>query len=174
MLKAKRDMKKFIIMAAMALTAFSAQAQNYMVVNTETVFKSIAAYNEANTTLDNLGKQYQQEVDDAFAEIEKMYNDYIAQRPYLSEAARVTRENAILDREDEITAYQEKVFGPEGELMKKRVELIKPIQDKVFEAINKYAAANGQAIVLDIANNPTVLYYAPSADKTQEIIKLVK
>lgn len=167
-------MKKFVIMAALALVAFSAQAQNYMVVNTETIFKSITAYNNANTTLDNLGKQYQKEVDDAFAEVEKMYNDYVSQRAYLSESARVTRENAILDREEEITKYQESIFGPEGELMKKRVELIKPIQDRVFEAINKYAAANGQAIVLDIANNPTVLYYAPSADKTEEIIKLVK
>ena len=164
-----------MIIAALAIvTAFSANAQNYMVVNTETVFKSIAAYNEANTKLENLAKQYQKEVDDAFAGVEKMYNDYMSQKPYLSESARLTREKAILDREEEINKYQEKIFGPEGELMKKRVEMIKPIQDKVFETINKYAAANGQAIVLDIANNPMVLYYAPSADKTQEIIKLVK
>ena len=167
-------MKKFIILAALGLVAFSAQAQNYMVVNTETIFKSITAYNNANTSLDNLGQQYQKEVDDAFAEVEKMYNDYIQQKPYLSESARITREKGILDREEQINKYQEQIFGPEGELMKKRVELIKPIQDRVFETINKYAAANGQAIVLDIANNPMVLYYAPSADKTEEIIKLVK
>lgn len=167
-------MKKFIILSVMALMAFTASAQNYMVVNTETIFKAIPAFNEANTALDNLAKQYQQQIDDAFAEVEKMYNDYISQKSYLSEMTRTAREKAILDREAEILAHQEKIFGPEGELMKKRVEMIKPIQDKVFDAITRYAQANGQAIVIDLANNPSVIYYAPSADKTQEIIKLVK
>lgn len=168
-------MKKFIILsAAMALMSFAANAQNYMVVNTETIFKAIPAYVSANDVLDRLGQQYQKNVDDAYAEVEAMYENYIAQKPYLSESSRTARENAILDREAEILDYQERIFGPEGELMQKRVELIKPIQDKVFEAINKYAQANGQALVIDIANNPSVLYYSPAADKTQEIIKQVK
>lgn len=168
-------MKKFIILSvAMALMSFAANAQNYMVVNTETIFKAMPAFNDANTRLDNMSKQAQKEIDDAFAEVEKMYNEYISQKAYLSEMARTSRENAILERESEILDRQEKLFGPEGELMKKRVEMLKPIQDKVFETINKYAQANGQALVIDLANNPTVLYYSPSADKTQEIIKLVK
>lgn len=168
-------MKKFIILSvAMALVSFAAGAQNCMVVNTETVFKSMAAYTNAEATLDNMAKQYQREIDDAFAQVEKMYNDYVAQKAYLSESSRMARENAILDREAAIQERQESLFGPEGELMKKRVEMIKPIQDRVFEVINRYAQANGFALVIDLANNPTVLYYSPAADKTQEIIKLVK
>lgn len=168
-------MKKLLILtAALALTAFSASAQNYMVVNTETIFKSIDAYNNANTELDRLGETYQKRVDDSYAEVERMYQSYMAQKAYLSESSRIARENAILDREAEIEEYQQKIFGPEGELMKKRVEMIKPIQDRVFETINRYAAANGQALVLDVASNPMVLYYAPSADKTQEIIRLLR
>jgi outer membrane protein len=168
-------MKKFIILSvAMSLMSFAASAQNYMVVNTETVFTSMATYTNAEASLERLGEQYQREIDDAFAGVEKRYNDYIAQKPYLSESSRVAHEGAILDREAEIQERQESLFGPEGELMKKRVEIIKPIQDRVFEAINRYAQSNGFALVIDLANNPTVLYYSPAADKTQEIIKLVK
>lgn len=168
-------MKKLLILTAVTvMSALTASAQNYMVVNTETIFKSIEAYNNANTELDRLGETYQKRVDDAYAEVERMYQSYMAQKPYLSETSRISRENAILDREAEIAEYQEQIFGPEGELMKKRVEMIKPIQDRVFAMINKYAADNGQALVLDIASNPMVLYYAPSADKTQEIIRLLR
>ncbi len=168
-------MKKFIILsAAMALMGFVANAQNYMVVNTETVFKAMAAYTNAEASLESLGQQYQKEIDDAFAGVEKMYNDYIGQRAYLSESTRASREKAILDREAEIIQRQESLFGPDGELMRKRVEVIKPIQDRVFEAINRYAQANGFALAIDIANNPTVLYYSPAADKTKAIIELVK
>lgn len=168
-------MKKIIIAAALVLaTAFSASAQNFMVVNTETVFRSIQEYTDAMTSLEQLGQQYQQQVDDAFAEVEKMFNDYQSQKAYLSQATRTQREDAIINREKEINQFQEQIFGQEGELLKKRVELIKPIQDRVFNAINNYAQGNGFDVVLDIASNPTILYYSPSADKTETIINLVK
>ena len=88
--------------------------------------------------------------------------------------SRQAREDAIIAREKEVNKYQEQIFGQQGDLMKKRVELIKPIQDKVFGIINKYAQDNGYGLVLDIAASPMVLYYAPSADKTEDIIKLTK
>ncbi len=168
-------MKKFIILSiAMVLTGFVANAQNYMVVNTETVFKSMTAYANAESSLETLGGQYQREIDDAYANVEKMYNEYMDEKAYLSESSRRLREDAILDAEARIQERQEELFGPEGELMKRRVDMVKPIQDKVFETINRYAQSHGFALVIDLANNPTVLYYSPSADKTKEIINLVK
>ncbi|MCC8035839.1 MAG: OmpH family outer membrane protein [Rikenellaceae bacterium] len=168
-------MKKLIIAAALIIaTAFTASAQNnVMVLNTETIFKSIQAYNDAMTSLDNLGQQYQQQVDDAFAEVEQMFNEYQNQKAYLSQATRTQREDAIINREKEINAFQEQIFGQDGELLKRRIELIKPIQDKVFQTINSYAESNGYQIVLDISQNPTILYYAPSSDRTQDIISLL-
>ena len=70
--------------------------------------------------------------------------------------------------------YQQDIFGPQGELMKKRVELVKPVQDAVFAVINQYAQSNGLDLVIDIATNPTLLYYSPKVDRTEEIIALVK
>lgn len=83
------------------------------------------------------------------------------------------REEQIVNREKEIKKYQQDVFGPEGELMKKRIELIKPIQERVFAAINKYAETNNLGMDVDRANNQTLLYYQPALDKTDEIIKML-
>ena len=172
----KNGMKKFSLLwiALFAVVAVAQAQERYMVVNSERVFKAIPRYNEALKSVDQLAEQYQQNVDAGYANIEKMYNEYMAQRAYLTESARQAREDAIIQQEQKAEKYQKEAFGPEGELMKKRVELIKPIQDAVFAAINRYAAANNYGLVVDVANNPAVLYYAPAADKTDEIIKLVQ
>ncbi len=168
-------MKKSILLSLVLCAACTAAfAQKHMVVNTETIFKALPQYTAAIDQIDNLAKQYQSVIDQNYQSIEKQYNDYQAQRAYLTESARRSREDAIVAREKEVEKYQEEKFGQEGEIIKKRVELIKPIQDKVFGVINKYAEANGYTLVLDITTNPTVIYYSPSVDKTQEIITLAK
>ena len=119
-------MKRLILIAAFILTAGTLAAQNYIIVNSEKVFKSIDAYNTAISDLDKLAKQYQDQVDAKFAEVEALYNNYVSQKTSLSAAARQTRENAILNKEKEAQEYQESLFGQEGTLMKKRVEMISP------------------------------------------------
>ena len=90
-------MKRLILIAAFILTAGTLAAQNYIIVNSEKVFKSIDAYNTAISDLDKLAKQYQDQVDAKFAEVEALYNNYVSQKTSLSAAARQTRENAILN-----------------------------------------------------------------------------
>lgn len=168
-------MKK-IFALVLSLVAFVgvASAQNYMVVDSEKIFKSIDEYNNAMTQLDNLAKLYQQQVDSQFAAIEKLYNNYQQEKASLSAAARAAREQQILDKEAEAMKYQESLFGNDGTMMKKRIELIQPIQERVFKAIESYAKSNGFDMVLDIASNATLLYYSPSVDRTEAVIKLVK
>lgn len=166
-------MKKILLLVALLLGIGAASAQNYVVVNTETVFGAITAYKNAEQTLEALAKSRQSEVDAAFAQVEKMYNDYMGQKQYLTELARQQHEQAIVDRESAATKRQQEIFGPEGEMMKKRVELMKPIQDRVFKVISDYGARMG-VIVFDVAANPNVLYFPPAADKTQDIISMVR
>ncbi len=168
-------MKK-IFALLLSLVAFVgvASAQNYMVVDSEKIFKSIDEYNNAMTQLDNLAKLCQQQVDAKFAEIEKLYNSYQQEKASLSAAGRSIRENEIFDKESEAMKYQESLFGNEGTMMKKRIELIQPIQERVFKAIESYAKANGFDMVLDIASNATLLYYSPAVDRTQAVIKMLK
>ena len=96
------------------------------------------------------------------------------QRNSLSAVTREAREKAILEREQEANDYQQSIFGPEGTLMKKRVEMIQPIQKKVFDAIARYASENGFDLVLDATNNPTLLYNAPALDRTEALIQYLK
>ena len=167
-------MKRLILIAVFVLTTGTLAAQNYIIVNSEKVFKSIDAYNTALSTLDKLAEQYQDMVDAKFAEVETLYNNYMNQKASLTAATRQTRENDILAKEKAAQEYQETLFGNDGTLMKKRIERIEPIQKQVFSAIEAYAKQVGADVVLDSANNPTLLYSNPSVDRTQQVIDVLK
>ncbi|GAB0478898.1 MULTISPECIES: OmpH/Skp family outer membrane protein [Alistipes] len=167
-------MKRLILIAAFVLSAGTLAAQNYIIVNSEKVFKSIDAYNTALSTLDKLAEQYQDMVDAKFAEVETLYNNYMNQKASLTAATRQARENDILAKEKAAQEYQETLFGNDGTLMKKRIEMIEPIQKQVFSAIEAYAKQVGADVVLDSANNPTLLYSNPSVDRTQQVIDVLK
>ncbi|MBP3433148.1 MAG: OmpH family outer membrane protein [Alistipes sp.] len=166
--------KSLFLMAIALLSATFVSAQNYMVVNSEKVFKSLTSYNNALETLDDLAESYQNTVDQKFAAVEQMYNSYMQQRASLSESYRQQREKAILDAEAEATEYQEKIFGTDGTLMQKRLELIQPIQDKVFKTIESYAKRYGYDLVIDSASNPTLLYNSEKVDFTDRIIEALR
>jgi len=161
------------VAAVVASVAFAA-AQNYMVVDSEKIFKSIDAYNQAIKTLDALAEEYQSQVEAKYDEVETLYQTYVGQRQQLSQQTQQAYENQILKKESEAQTLQESLFGNEGTLMKRRTELIKPIQERVFAAIEQYARQNGYDLVLDRASNPTILYYAAKADHTEQIINILK
>lgn len=168
-------MKRMILTAILAMAATAVlNAQNYMVVNSEKIFKSISEYNSAIEQLDKLAENYQKQVDAKFNEVETLYNNYMAQKTSLSASSQQSIEKSILAREEEAVKLQETLFGNDGTLMKERVKMIQPIQQKVFAAIEKYAAANGFELVIDIASNPEVLYYSTKIDRTDAIINALK
>ena len=168
-------MKRLILtLVAVVTVAMMASAQNYIVVNSEKIFKSIEAYNTAIVELDRLAEGYQSQVDAKFREVETLYNNYMPRKSSLTEANQTALETHILNKEREATKLQESIFGTDGVLMKKRIELIQPIQERVFKAIEEYSTQMGYELVLDIAQNANVLYYSPKADHTQAIIERLK
>ena len=168
-------MKRAILMVVFALATLGVtSAQKYCVIDSEKVFKSLDEYNKAIAQLDELGKAYQTEVDAKYKSVEELYNNYMAQKSNLSSSARASVEQQILQKEQEAQKYQQDVLGEDGSLMKKRVELIKPIQTKVFTAIEKYAKAQGYDLVLDKASNASILYYGEAIDHTAQIIEELK
>ncbi len=168
-------MRRIILTALFALATLGiASAQKYCVIDSEKVFKSLDEYNKALTTLDELGKSYQAEIDSKYKSIESLYNNYMAQKESLSASTRATIEKQILEKEEAAQKYQQEVFGENGSLMKKRVELIKPIQTKVFAAIEAYAKANGYDLVLDKASNASMLYLNNAIDHTTQVIEYLK
>ena len=168
-------MKKMIIaLMAVVMSVGVASAQNYMVIDSEKVFKSIAAYNEALEDIEQLATQYQDAVDKKFAEVENLYNSYMQQRSSLSMSAQQQYEQLILQKEAEATEYQESLFGTDGTLMNKRLELIQPIQERVFNTIESFSKQYGYDLVIDISANPTILYYSTKVDFTDRIIEALK
>ena len=168
-------MKRLLLLiATLVLTASQLSAQNYIVVNSEKIFKSIPAYNQAISDLDALAKQYQAEVDEKFESIEALYNNYMESKHALSSSDQQAYEQLILDKEKLAQQFREGIFGKEGSLLKKRQEMIRPIQQKVFSTIEEYAKKIGADMVLDSSNNPTILYNNPNIEQTQQIIDLLK
>ena len=168
-------MKKMIIaLMAVVMSVGVASAQNYMVIDSEKVFKSVAAYNEALEDIEQLATQYQEAVDKKFAEVENLYNSYMQQRSSLSMSAQQQYEQLILQKEAEATEYQESLFGTDGTLMNKRLELIQPIQERVFNTIESFSKQYGYDLVIDISATPTILYYSTKVDFTDRIIEALK
>ena len=168
-------MKKMIIaLMAVFMTEGVASAQNYMGVDSEKVFKSIADYNNALAQIEALATEYQKVVDEKFKEVEQLYNTYMQQRASLSQSSQQQYEQLILQKEAEATEYQESLFGTDGTLMNKRLELIQPIQERVFNAIESFSKQYGYDLVIDISANPTILYYSSKVDFTDRIIEALK
>ena len=167
-------MKKSIILGVLAsVFAMSASAQNYAVVNTQKVYQSIEAYGEAVAEIDALATAYQDNIDEAYAKVEEMYQNYMIAKSGLSYAEQQAEEQNIIANEQKITTYQQNVFGTDGVLTKKQEELLKPFHEKIAKSISDYATQQGYDLVIDIATT-ALPYYSPKIDITEEIIKLVK
>ena len=167
-------MKKIgLALAIVLLTGLAAHAQRYCVIDSKYILEKLPEYNSAQKQLDAISEGWQREVDGKMQAIDQMYKSYQAERPMLSEDARKKREDEIVAKEKEGKALQKKYFGYEGEVFKKRQSLVKPIQDKVYNAVQKYAQSRGFDMVYDKAGGITIFYADPKLDKSDEIVKLI-
>lgn len=166
-------MKKSLILGALAsLFALGVSAQNYAVVNTQKVYQSIKAYGEAVAEIDALATSYQENIDEAYAKVEEMYQNYMVAKAGLTFEEQQAEEQNIIANEQKITTYQQNVFGTDGVLTKKQEEMLRPFHEKVAKSISDYAAAQGYQMVIDIATT-ALPYYSPAIDITEQIIKIV-
>lgn len=167
-------MKKILLAASFVLlTGLAAKAQRYCVIDSKYILEKVPDYNNAQKQLDAASQGWQKEVDAKMQNIDQMYKSYQAERPMLSEDARKKREDEIVAKEKEAKDLQKKYFGYEGEVFKKRQSLVKPIQDKVYNAVQQYAQARGYDMVYDKAGGITIFYADPKLDKSDEIAKLI-
>jgi outer membrane protein len=165
-------MKKIsIILVMLALSAFAVQAQKFGYIDTDYILKKIPAYNSAQTQLEKLSKQYQTEVEAKYKVVQELYTKYQSEKVLLTEEMRQKRENEIITKEKEVKEFQASLFSPEGTLAKKRTELLKPVQDKVYEAIKSISTEGNYAIIFDLANNLGVVYNNPRYDLSDKVLE---
>jgi outer membrane protein len=165
-------MKKIVALAiAVVLVACSAVAQKYAIIDTRYILDKMPDYKTAQKQLDDVAADWQKDIDGKQTELDKMYKDFEAEQVMLSDELRKKREDQLFVKEKELRDLQRKRFGFEGDLFKKRQELIKPIQDKVYNAVQKMAVSRGYDFVLDKSEGITIIFADPKLDKSEDILK---
>jgi outer membrane protein len=166
-------MKKLIITffsLCFILITSTSFAQKYCYVNTEYILENIPEYKSAQQQLDQISVQWQKEIEAKYTIIDKLYKDYQADQILLTEDMRKKREAEIVAKEKEAKDLQKQRFGVDGDLFKRKQEIVKPIQDKIYNAIKKLATDQSYAVVFDKSSGLTMLYANPKYDKSDEIL----
>lgn len=165
-------MKKFLLIACcLFVISFSSNAQRYAVIDSKYILEKMPEYKNAQGKLDEFSAQWQQEIEKKQADLDKMYKDYDAEQVMLSDELKKKREDELYNRDKELRDLQRKRFGFEGDLFKKRQELIKPIQDKVYSAIQKLAVEKSYDFILDKSEGITVIFADPKLDRSDDVLK---
>lgn len=166
-------MKKFCgLLVALFLTVTSgAYAQKFGWVDSEFIMNKMPEYAKAQQELNLLSDTWQKEIEVQRKDIDQMHRIYQAEEVVLTEPMKKKRQDEILKKEQDLKAYQNKQFGYEGQLFKKRQELNKPVQDKVFEAVEKVAKKKQLAVVFDKSGDLTMLYTNPVHDYTEFVLE---
>ena len=171
-------MKKILSLPAVLLLftclftgSVQAQSSRYAIVDTRYILDKMPEYKDAQKALDQFSSVWQKEIDGKQAELDKMYRDFEAERVMLSEELRKKREDELFVREKEVRDLQRKRFGFEGDLFKKRQELVKPIQDKVYNSIQKLAVNRQYDFILDKSEGITVIFADPKLDRSEDILR---
>lgn len=165
--------KLFLSLFCIAACSFSVMAQRYCVIDSRQILEKLPEYESAQKQLDGISESWEKEVESKMQGVDQMYKSYQAERPMLSEEMRQKREDEIVAKEKEAKSLQRQYFSQDGELFKKRQSLIKPIQDKVYNAVQQYAQNRGYDIIYDKAGGITIFYADPKLDKSDEIFKLI-
>ncbi len=148
----------------------SASAQKFAYVDSQYILDNIPDYKSAQTQLDKYSLQWQKEIEAKFDELSKLYKDFQADAILLTEEMRKKREDEIIDKEKAAKELQKQRFGKDGDLFKKRQELVKPIQDKVYNALKEYAQTKNYAVIFDKSSDLTILYANPKYDVSDEVL----
>jgi outer membrane protein len=168
----KKFMKKILLIAFSCLAfMLASHAQRYAIVDTKYILDKMPDYKDAQKQLDQVSAQWQKEIDDKQAVLDRMYKEYEAEQVMLSDDLKKKREDELFNKEKEVRDLQRKRFGFEGDLFKKRQELVKPIQDKVYNAIQKIAVNRMYDFILDKSEGITVIFADPKLDKSEDILK---
>jgi outer membrane protein len=165
--------KPLVIVLMLSLSAWltSATAQKFAFVDTEYILKRIPAYEAAQDQITQASKKWQSEVEAAFQGVSALYKAFQTENVFLSAEMKAKRENEIVEKEKQAKQLQQRYFGPEGELFKRREALIKPIQDDIYSAISAIATEKGYAAIFDKASNVGVIFSDPKIDISDDVLK---
>lgn len=168
--------KKSMLLKSLVLTVMFAftglhntYAQRIAVVDINAVLEGLPDYNQAQTDLDKTASKWRQDIAQEYDKIKGMYNAYQAEQVLMSDDMRAQKEEEIMNAEKRVRDMQKDKFGPEGALFQRRQDLVQPIQDKVYAALDKYATQKGFDFIFDKSSATGLIFANPKYDKTDEV-----
>lgn len=164
-------MRRSVLLFVLLLTtAVAANAQKFALIDMEYILKNIPSYERANDQLNQATTKWQSEIENLSKEAQNMYKSYQADAKTLSEAQKIKREEDIVAKEKQASELKRAYFGPEGEAIKLREKLIKPIQDQIYEAVKQVAELKGYSAIVDRASANSIIYANPRIDISNEVL----
>ena len=165
--------KLFILLPIILILSTTTQAQKFAYVDTDYILNKIPDFQQAQEKLDAISADFQKQIETKYAEVDQMYRAYQQEQVLLTDEMKLKREEAIINKENQAKELQQKYFGPKGDLYLKRQELIRPIQDKIYDAIQQLAANNKYQIVFDSSSDLIMLYKNTNLDKSDKVLDLI-
>ena len=165
--------KIIILLITITFCNTHVNAQKFAYIDTDYILKKMPDFIQAEEKIDDYSIQWQKEIEEMYKEIERMYQNYQSEKVLLTEEMKRKREEEIIEKERKLQDLQQKYFGPEGDLYKKRQELIKPIQDRIFDAAQQLAANNKYSVIFDSSSDLIMLYSNPDLDKSDKVLELM-
>ena len=164
-------MKKSILLIGFLALSFFSFGQKFAYIDSEYILSKIPEYQEAKKQLDALSDQWQKEIERKYEDIEKMEKNYQAEEILLTDKMKNKRREEILEKIEDAKQFKKEKFGIEGKLFKKRKELVKPIQEKIYKAVQETANVGRYAFIFDKAGEATMVYSNPKYDKSDDILR---
>ena len=165
--------KTLFLLIVILMTSIGTYAQKFAYVDSDYILSKMPEFSQAEEKIDDFSKEWQSEIELAYEEVEQMYRDYQSEQVLLTSEMKTKREEAIMEKEKSVQSLQQKYFGNNGDLYKKRQDLIKPIQDRIFDAVQQLAASNKYSIIFDASSDLIMLYSNPELDKSDKVLELM-
>jgi outer membrane protein len=162
---------KYFLTLALSFIGLALSAQKFAYVDTKYILSHIPEYQQAQAEINKLSNQWQKDIENKYETIAKLETALQAEKILLTDEMKQKREAEIQSKREEAMQMQTAKFGVDGELFKKREELIKPIQDQIYEAIQEVASTSALMVVFDKANHSNMLYTNPKHDISDKVLK---
>jgi len=166
-------MKKLILSTLICISSLAVNAQKISYVDSDYILERMPEYGSAQDQLEKLSLNWQEEIESIYQQIDQLYKKYQADKVLLTQEMKNKRESEIINKEKDAKELQRKRFGPEGDLYTKRKELIEPIQDKVYNAIEDFSNEKRYDIIFDKSSGLIMLFSNPDLDKSDDILKML-
>lgn len=163
-------MKK-ILLLAVTLISISSYSQRIAYIESEYILGKVKAYANANESLDKISQEWQKDIEDKMRELDIQYKKFQAEQSLYTGQMKQDKIKEIEKKESDVADLQKKRFGPNGDLFKKRQELVQPIVTQMYDEVQKIAEAKSFDFVIDKSNGNSIVFSNTKLNISEDVLK---